>query len=71
VSSKKAEDLTDEIIQGIRKKMTSPDSLGLMRSEGGAGITKVYNHLKSAGGHFDMDINFEGDQFATVISYDM
>lgn len=61
--------LTDDMISEHTRKMKSPDSIALMRSEGGTGYCKIYNSLRRASNKFDVMINFTHPYFTTSISY--
>ena len=70
VSVEKSHSLTNEFIDENRARMRSPQSISLMRKEGGTGLCKIYNNLKQASQHFDVDISYDEPYFITRISYD-
>ncbi|GGD93694.1 hypothetical protein [Caballeronia grimmiae] len=69
VTPDKLEALTPDRLTQIVEKMKGPSSLHMMRKEGGSGLSKAYNQLRSIKDHFDVNIFAEDAIFRTRISY--
>lgn len=62
--------LTPATLADIRTRMTAPESISLMRVEGGSGIGKAYNHFKMASSKFALEIDMRGSEFCADIIYE-
>nr|WP_152665042.1 hypothetical protein [Pseudomonas toyotomiensis] len=69
LSSHKLALLIPEKISQIVDKMKGPLSLHMMRLEGGSGLSKAYNQLRSIHSGFDVDVSVEDNFFRTQIYY--
>lgn len=70
VTSDKVQALNSNRMGQITEKMKGPTSLHMMRREGGSGLSKAYNQLRSISDHFDVNVFAEDAIFRTRISYD-
>lgn len=61
--------LTPEALTEIRAKMTAPESISLMRVEGGSGIGKAYNNLTMASPRLSLSIDKRDANFCADIIY--
>lgn len=66
----KATAINEETISLVSDKMKGPLSLHMMRQEGGSGLSKAYNQLKTISSAFDINLALKGHRFVTEISYD-
>jgi len=69
LSASRKEQLNARFFQVINDRLSSPDSVELMRSEGGTGVAKAYHHLKTAHPAFDLKVLMENNQFCTEVTY--
>ncbi|MPQ82581.1 hypothetical protein F0170_00395 [Pseudomonas sp. MAFF 730085] len=69
LAAEKVAILQEDSIERITKKMKAPSSLGMMRKEGGTGLSKAYNQLKLISANFDLYISVVSDAFVTRISH--
>lgn len=69
LSTSRREQLNADFFQVINDRLNSPDSVELMRSEGGTGVAKAYHHLKTAHPAFDLKVLMENNQFCTEVTY--
>lgn len=69
LASTKLELLNPEKISQITGKMKGPLSLNMMRLEGGSGLSKAYNQLRSIHSGFDVHVSVEDNLFRTQITY--
>jgi len=58
----------DKIIE-IARKMKEPSSINMMKLEGGSGLGKAYNQLRSISTMFDMNVELVEDHFVAKVSY--
>lgn len=63
------EALLGEKIGEIEKKMKGPLSINMMRKEGGSGLGKAYNQLRSISNSFDMGVDIVDDYFVARVSH--
>lgn len=69
LNEKKCADLTSERILQIIEKMKGPLSLHMMRLEGGSGLSKAFNQLRTIDARFDVKVSKITDLFRTQIIY--
>lgn len=69
LSSAKCSSLTSERISQVVDKMKGPLSLNMMRREGGSGLSKAFNQLRTIDGKFDVDVAKIDSSFRTLITY--
>ncbi|SOE87073.1 hypothetical protein SAMN05446935_7630 [Burkholderia sp. YR290] len=69
VTEAKLELLTNERMTQIREKMKGPSSLHMMRREGGSGLSKAYNQLRSVSELFDIAVSRQNRNFVTEVRY--
>lgn len=62
-------DLTAQRIWQLDQAMRGTASLEKMREEGGSGLVKVYNQLRTISNMFDVKISVNGGRFHTEITY--
>ncbi|RQS62637.1 hypothetical protein DID96_31095 [Burkholderia sp. Bp8963] len=70
ITSERAAGLTPEVLADIRTRMAAPESISLMRVEGGSGIGKAYNHLKMASPKLSLSIDKRESDFCADIIYE-
>jgi hypothetical protein len=70
LTNERAEALDAVALEEIRKKFAGNQSAGLTLTEGGSGLRKVVNHLKSIHDHFNLSIDKIDTQFVATVTYD-
>lgn len=71
LSEARAKVLTSDVISDIRARMSSPESMNLMRIEGGSGIGKAFNHFRIASSRLSLSVDNRNGRFCADISYDI
>lgn len=69
LSSIRTAALSDNFFSDINAGLNSPESLELMRREGGTGLAKAFHHLKTAHPGFDLKVLLDERQFCTEVTY--
>ncbi|HDR2592645.1 TPA: GHKL domain-containing protein, partial [Enterobacter bugandensis] len=62
--------LTDDKINSLNNLLSSPDSIELMRAEGGTGLAKASNYLKQAYRGYNLSVSCENHKFITRLLKD-
>lgn len=61
---------TPDYVRTLDKRMRSSKSLGLMRTEGGSGLSKVFNQLRLISDRFNVGLSIVGQSFEVEITYE-
>ncbi|MGI3744891.1 MAG: hypothetical protein ACRYF8_05290 [Janthinobacterium lividum] len=69
LSGQKLVEMDQEFITSLNESFRSPESLELMRKEGGTGLAKAFHHLKSADVGFDMRVSLAQERFCSEVRY--
>lgn len=73
IKNKVIVDVQDALLGGkigeIEKKMKGPLSINMMRKEGGSGLGKAYNQLRSISNCFDMSVDIVDDYFVARLTH--
>lgn len=69
LSDNRKSQLNDNFFHEINSGLNSPESLELMRLEGGTGLAKAFHHLKTAHPGFDLKVLLKDKQFCTEVTY--
>jgi signal transduction histidine kinase len=69
LSEMRIPELNESFFVAINTSLNRPESLELLRQEGGTGIAKAFHHLKSAHPGFDLKVSLVDRKFCTEVSY--
>lgn len=70
ISDEVQKTLLEGRIREIAAKMVAPASINMMRKEGGSGLGKAYNQLRSISNSFSIGVVIEGCHFIAQVKYD-
>lgn len=65
----KLRELDDDFFENARQAIKDPNSIELLRREGGTGIAKAYHHLKTAHANFSLDVFLDDNVFYSEVTY--
>lgn len=65
----KLSEMNSVFFNNLQISFSSPESLELMRKEGGTGLAKAFHHLKSADTGFDLKVSLKNLRFCSEVTY--